>query len=63
MIKMKSILQENDLILIEAAIVEQLRRDSSISLHPELVHAPLIYDDNARKVMEALYRSYISVAA
>ncbi|MHC4745130.1 MAG: homocysteine S-methyltransferase family protein, partial [Planctomycetota bacterium] len=38
-------------------------RDSSISLHPELVHAPLIYDDNARKVMEALYRSYISVAA
>ena len=59
---MKSILEKHDLILMEAAIVERLRRANDISLHPDLVHAPLIYDDKSRKELERLYHEYISIA-
>ena len=47
---------------MEAAIVERLRRADSISLHPDLVHAPLIYDDKGRKELQRLYQGYISIA-
>jgi len=59
---MKSIIEKHNLILMEAAIVERLRRDSSIRLHPNLVHAPLIYDDKGRKELQRLYQDYISIA-
>ena len=61
-ITMKSFIEEHDLILMEAAIVERLRRDSSIMLHPNLVHAPLIYDDKGKKELQRLYQGYISIA-
>ena len=41
---MQQILNKNKLILIEAAIVERLRRSDNIVLHHDLVNAPLIYD-------------------
>ena len=47
---------------MEAAIVERLRRDSSIRFHPNLVHAPLIYDDKGKKELQRLYQGYISIA-
>jgi S-methylmethionine-dependent homocysteine/selenocysteine methylase len=59
---MKSFVEKHNFILMEAAIVEQLRRASNISLHPNLVHAPLIYDDKGKKELQRLYQEYISTA-
>ncbi len=59
---METVLKNNKMILMEGAVVEQLRRKDGISLHPELVHAPLIYDDNGREEIIKLYKSYIDVA-
>ena len=59
---MKTLLEKNDLILIEAAIVERLRRSGRVKLHPSLMHAALIYDDIGKAELEKLYRGYISIA-
>lgn len=59
---METVLRNNKMVLMEAAVVEQLRRKSGISLHPELVHAPLIYDELGRDTIIKLYRSYIDIA-
>lgn len=56
------VINDRDLILTEAAIVESLRRSGDVELHPQLVHALLIYDENSRNILAALYRSYIHVA-
>lgn len=60
---MRDLLEANDLILIEAAVIEQLRRAARVRLHPTLENATLIYDDTGREELSALYRSYISIAA
>ncbi len=49
-------------ILMEAAIIEQLRRSSGITLHPSLIHAPLIYDDKGKQELQKLYQGYMSIA-
>lgn len=59
---MRRILEENRLIILEAAIVEQLRRKKNITLDPELVNAPLIYDTNGKHELSLLYRGYIEIA-
>ena len=59
---MKSLLSSNDLILMEAAVVERLRRSGKVSLDERLVHAPLIYDDVGRGLLRAIYREYIAIA-
>jgi len=58
----QQLLDDNSLILIEASIVEHLRRAGIVSLHPSLVHAPLIYDEAGRRELARLYESYIGVA-
>jgi S-methylmethionine-dependent homocysteine/selenocysteine methylase len=60
---MKSLLEEHDLILTEAAIVERLRRSGRVELHPTLVHAALVYDVEGRAEMERLFQGYVSIAA
>ena len=59
---MKKLLENNKLILMEAAIVESLRRSEHISLHPVLVNAPLIYDQAGRDALSHLYQKYIDIA-
>ena len=59
---MKQLLKDNSLILIEAAIVESLRRSENIELDPVLVNAPLIYEETGRSAMAALYQKYIDIA-
>lgn len=59
---MKTLIEKNNLILIEAAIVERLRRAGQVELHPSLVHATFIYDDVGKAELEKLYRGYISIA-
>lgn len=60
---MKQLLEENSLILMEAAIVETLRRSVDIELHPLLVNAPLVYDEPGRRALAALYQTYIDIAS
>ena len=59
---MKTLLANSPLILMEAAVVEQLRRSSQVKLHDILVNAPLIYDPVAREVMTAIYHQYMLLA-
>jgi hypothetical protein len=59
---MKSLLEKHNLILMEAAVVERLRRAGRVALHPDLVHAAFIYDDQGIKALEEIYQSYISIA-
>ena len=59
---MKDLLEKNTLVLIEAAIVERLRRAGQVELHSSLVHAMFIYDDIGKVELETLYRGYISIA-
>lgn len=47
---------------MEAAIVERLRRSSDFKLHPDLVNAPLIYQQNGRKGLGKLYKEYVDIA-
>jgi homocysteine S-methyltransferase len=58
----KSLLSSNDLILMEAAVVERLRRSGKVSLHERLVHAPLVHDEVGRGLLRAIYGEYIAIA-
>lgn len=60
---MKDLLENNKLLLMEAAIVERLRRSATIQLHPSLVHAPLIYEAKGRAELTHLYSGYLNIAA
>lgn len=59
---MQRLLEQNELVLAEAAVVERLRRGVDVTLHPRLVHAPLIYDAAGRRALEGIYREYIDIA-
>jgi len=59
---MKNLLKENTLVLMEAAIVEPLRRTKAVALHSELVNAPLIYDKTGKNELSKLYKSYLEIA-
>lgn len=59
---MKKLIKDNQLVLMEAAIVEQLRRSNDIQLHPLLANAPLIYDVAGRNAMRSIYTSYMELA-
>ena len=55
-------LSSSNFILTEAAVVEALRRDTSVSLHPLLEHALLIYDSKGLVVLSQLYKNFINIA-
>jgi len=59
---MKQLLANSSLILMEAAIVEQLRRSGDIELHQILVNGPLIYDETGRNELNKIYQDYIEIA-
>jgi len=59
---MQQLLKNHDLMLMEGAIVELLRRSEDIELHPVLVNAPLIYTEAGRKALAGLYQKYIDIA-
>lgn len=49
-------------ILTEAAVVERLRHEFQIPLDEHIVHAALIYNDDYRDTLAAIYRQYIDAA-
>ena len=59
---MKQLLNNSSLVLMEASIVESLRRSEHIELHPVLENAPLIYEEEGRRALGKLYQKYMDIA-
>jgi homocysteine S-methyltransferase len=59
---MIKLLEDYDLILMEGAVNERLRRSGKVELHPNLVSAPLIYSTLGRNELSIIYNSYIELA-
>lgn len=59
---MKDFLAQHPFILAEAAVVESLRRNPALKLHPLLAHSTLLLDEKGSAAMRALYQSFIDVA-
>lgn len=59
---MESLLRNNNLILMEGSIIERLKRESEVEIHPLLMNASLIYDDIGRRQLSYIYDSYIEIA-
>ena len=59
---MKQLLEQNKLVMMEAAIIEQLRRSENVRLDELLLHAPLIYDAAGKMELNKLYQSYLDIA-
>ena len=60
--RLEKALVEYDFILTEAAVIETLKRDAEIALHPELVNALLIYDKMGRRSIAKLINNFIALA-
>lgn len=58
----RTFFDKQPLILMEAAVVERIRRSGITPLHPNLVNAPLIYDPTGRKLLSGIYNEYIDIA-
>ncbi len=59
---MKQLIDSHNKILMEAAVVERLRRSSDIELHPKLLNAPLIYNKQGKAALLGIYQEYVDIA-
>jgi len=48
-------------ILTEGALIERLRRDASVPLDPDVLHAGFIYSEAGREALRGLYRQYLDI--
>ncbi len=55
-------LESSPFFLMEAAIVERLRRAHPERLHPRLAIAPLVHSADGRALLTPLYQEYIAIA-
>lgn len=55
-------LDDHNLILMEAAVIESLKRSGKVLLHPHLENALLLYSEPGRTALKTLYQRYIGVA-
>jgi S-methylmethionine-dependent homocysteine/selenocysteine methylase len=60
--KMKELVERYDLILMEGAVIERLRRSNNIQLHTKLLSTPLIYSNEGSSALSNIYNSYIDIA-
>jgi homocysteine S-methyltransferase len=58
----QKILNNNNFILTEAAVIESLRRSGDVNLHPHLENALLIYEEAGSRALSKLYQDFINVA-
>ena len=61
-VDLKETISRSRFILTEAAVIETLRRDPSVSLHPRLENALLIYDEKDREALGRLYGGFMDLA-
>lgn len=55
-------LDDHDFIVMEASVIELLRRSGEITLHPQLENGLLMYDEHGKKALCDLYQRYIGIA-
>jgi len=55
----EKIINESELILTEGGLVERLKAEYNVKMHPDLNHASLIYEN--QKILELIYRQYINI--
>ncbi|WP_282055942.1 homocysteine S-methyltransferase family protein [Maribacter luteus] len=58
----KDAIAANDFILMEGAVIEVLRRGGKVSLHPDLLNSPLIYDREGENALSSIFNAYIAIA-
>ncbi|RNC66631.1 MAG: homocysteine S-methyltransferase family protein [Desulfuromonadales bacterium] len=58
-LSLEELLATEPVILGEGAVIERLRRDCAVPLHPEIVNAGFIYDPAGRSALETICRQYI----
>jgi homocysteine S-methyltransferase len=49
------------LLLTEGAVIERLRREFTLPLDPEILHAAFIYDPQHRSILTQIYSEYIEL--
>jgi len=54
------LLEREPVILAEGAVIERLRREFTVPLHPEVANAAFIYDGEGRRALETIYRQYVA---
>ena len=57
----REIIKKSKFILTEGSVIERLRRDDSITLNPDVLHAALIYDEKGGGAMAAIFRQYMDI--
>jgi S-methylmethionine-dependent homocysteine/selenocysteine methylase len=58
----RTLIERNDLVLMEASIAERVRRETEVGLHPRLHNAMLVADPTGRKELRRIYGDYVEVA-
>ena len=53
------VLHAAPLLLTEGALIERLRRDSSVALDPQVLHAGFVYERRGRERLCGLWRQYL----
>lgn len=61
-ITFEELISRHEFVLMEAAVIERLRRSGRVDLDPRLEHALLIYSATGRAALTDLYEEYIQVA-
>jgi homocysteine S-methyltransferase len=51
-----------ELVLLEGAVIERLRRAPGVTLDPEVANAGLVYDARGRDAHRSIWRGYLEVA-
>ena len=59
--KVNSLLAASSPILGEGAVIERLRRSPGIQIDDHVVNSALIYEENGRAALEAIYRQYLEI--
>lgn len=55
-------LARGETILTEGSIIERIRRDSTLELDPDILHAAFVFDPRLVESLAAIHRDYLDVA-
>jgi S-methylmethionine-dependent homocysteine/selenocysteine methylase len=62
-VSLPTLLDRYPAILTEGAVIERIRRETSVKLDPHLLNTSLIYSAAGREAMAQLYSQYLRIAA
>jgi homocysteine S-methyltransferase len=57
----RRLLAEAAFVLAEGAVIERLRREFSVLLDPDILHAGFVYRADQRAALESIYRQYVDI--